>query len=73
MARFKYFLSHAPTSLSPPTEELLNIEANTPADAIEKISDSDVASVDWPSLWVNVLVSATVNGEQRGFELTRLR
>jgi hypothetical protein len=73
MARFRYYLSHAPTSLSPPTEELLNIEADSPANAVERISDRDTWSVDWPSIWVHVLVSSTVSGEQRGFESTRLR
>jgi len=73
MVRFRYYLSQAPTSLSPPTAELLSVEADSPADAAEQIGDSDAASVDLAPIWVHVLVWLSVSGEQRGFESTRLR
>jgi len=73
MARFKYYLSHDPGALSPPTEDLMSIEADSQADAIERIRASDGAPIDWQPVWVHVLVWSSVDGEQRGFESARLR
>jgi len=73
MARFRYHFSRNPGTLSPPTGELLTIEAGTRAEAIERIRANDAAPVESASVWLNFLVWVSVNGEQRGFASTRLR
>jgi hypothetical protein len=73
MARFRYYLSHDPGTLSPPTEELLSIEADSRAEALERIKAGEGAPNEWSSVWAHLLVWASVNGGQRGFESTRLR
>jgi len=73
VATFRYYISDNPGSLSPPTEELLTIEADSATDAAERISALEYAPDSWPIVWLHVLVWISADGEQRGFESTRLR
>jgi len=73
MARFRYYLTRDPGTLSPPTDELMSIEADSQANAIERIKATDGAPMDWPNVWAHVLVWMSADGEQRGFESTKLR
>ena len=73
MARFRYYFSHDPRALSPPTDKLLSIEAESNAEALGAIIHRNGAPEDWPSVFVNLLVWSSDDGEQRGFESTRLR
>jgi hypothetical protein len=73
MARFRYFFSRDPSAVSPTTDELLSIEAESRPDALDAIIHRNGAPEDWPSLFVNLLVWTSDDGEQRGFESTRLR
>jgi hypothetical protein len=73
MAQFRYYLSRDPGTQSPPTDELKSVDADSQADALQRIRDSEGGPMDWPSVWVHFLVWAGADGEQRGFESTRLR
>jgi len=73
MARFRYYLSRSPGTVSPPTDELLSVEADFQADTIERIRISHGAPSEWQAVWVHLLVWASADGEQRGFESVRLR
>jgi hypothetical protein len=70
MARFRFYFSRDPTTPSPPTDELLNVEAESKAEALEAIAHD--MPQDWSSVWVHVLVWADDDGQQRGFETIRL-
>jgi len=73
MAQFRYYVSQSPGTPSPPTGNLLSMEADLRADALTRIRDSDGAPSEWPAVWAHVLVWMSSNGEQRGFESVRLR
>jgi len=71
MARFRYYLSHGHDTPSPPTGELFSIEAESLAAAVEKIRKT--LPSEGSAAWAHVLVWSSEDGEQRGFELMRLR
>jgi hypothetical protein len=73
MADFKYYFSRDPITPSATNAELLSIEADSPADAIEQIRKRNTAPTDWASLWVHLLVWSSNDGKQHGFQSTRLR
>src|SRR5262245_6729147 len=73
VATFRYYISDSPGSLSPPTEELLTIQADSATDAVERIRSLEYAPDCWPIGWLHGLVWLSAGGEQRGFESTRLR
>jgi hypothetical protein len=72
MATYMYYLGHDPTTLSPPSNELSSIDAESPAAAVSKLRSEGRLPQDWQSLWVHVLVWTSDDGEQRGFESMRL-
>jgi len=73
MARFRYYFSNDPGMPSPPTDELLSVEADSKSDALEAIIQRSGAPEGWPTVWANLLVWSSDDGEQRGFESTKLR
>ena len=73
MARFRYYFSNGARALSPPTDKLLSIEAESKSEALDAIIHRNGAPEDWPTVWANLLVWRSDDGEQRGFESTKLR
>jgi len=73
MSRFRYYFFRGPGTHSPPTDELLSVEAESKPEALDAIIDRHGAPEDWPSVFVNLLICSSDNGEQRGFESARLR
>jgi hypothetical protein len=71
MARVFYYLSDSPATPSPPTEELFSIVADSAAAAITKIRRA--FQPQGPAVWAHVIVWSSADGEQQGFESTRLR
>ena len=72
MAQFRYYFSRDPSSLSPPNDELLSIEAESRAEALKAIIHRNGAPEDWQSVFVNLLEWASNDGQQRGFETIQL-
>jgi len=72
MASQKYYLSRDPSSTSPPSSELLSIDAESPLAAMRKLISNGTLSDNWQSLWAHVLVWTSDDGNQRGFESIRL-
>jgi hypothetical protein len=73
MPEYRYYLSRNPGMPSPPTDELLSVQAESQAGAIETLRQSGNTPGDWPEVWAHFLVWSSEDGEQRGFESIRLR
>lgn len=70
--QFRYYLSNDPGTLSPPTDEMLTIEANSLSDAIERINGGNLPKERHP-VWLHLLIWGAADDHNRGFESTRLR
>ena len=68
-----YYFSRDPSTPSPPQNELLSVEAESPRAAIAKLTPLIAEPRDWHELWVHVLVWTGRDGNQRGFESVRLK
>ena len=71
MSVFRYYLSPAPHTPSPPLAELAEVFADNLASAIEKIKREQALPPEWPAVWLHVLVWS--GNDTAGFESTRLR
>jgi len=67
-----YYLSRDPNTSSPPSSELLSIDAESPLAAARTLISGGTLPDNWQSLWAHVLVWTSDDGEQRGFESIRL-
>jgi hypothetical protein len=72
MATQIYYLSREPSACSPPSNELLRIDADTPAAVVGKLLESGTLPPDWQSMWAHVLVWTSEDGLNRGFATMRL-
>jgi hypothetical protein len=71
MREFKYYLSSDPGSPSPPTSELLRIEADSASAMVTQLGAEDRLREEHEPVWVHVLVWASADGQLRGFKSTR--
>ena len=72
MPLYRYFLSANATDLSPPTELLSIVAADSTAAAILKLANSAELPTGWESLMVHFLVWTSADGRKRGFESMRM-
>jgi hypothetical protein len=72
MSEWRYYLSRDTETLSPPTDELLRVRAESPANAVETLRQNGHVPEDWPAVWAHFLVWSSANGSLRGFESIRL-
>jgi hypothetical protein len=68
MPLYRYYFSSNPGDPSPAGDELLSIEAASPADAVEQLRALGRLPPNWQSQWIHFLVWADQEGQQRGFE-----
>jgi hypothetical protein len=68
MPLYRYYFSASPGDPSPIGNGLSSIDADSPADAIEKLRREGRLPPNWQSLWVHFLVWIDQEGQQRGFE-----
>jgi hypothetical protein len=73
MRQFQYYLSSDIFTPSPPTRELLRIDAESPADVLDTLIAGDEIPEGADELWLNVLVWVGDEGQQPGFESCRIR
>jgi hypothetical protein len=73
VVKILYYISDNPGALSPPTEQLEAIDADSPRSAIGKLRRQGRLPTNWQALWAHFLDWSSDNGEQRGFETMRLR
>ena len=67
MPLYRYYLSDSPGDPSPATDELLSIDADSPADAVTRLRRENRLPTG-PSNWIHFLVWSDPTGRQRGFE-----
>ena len=72
MAVYRYFLCEDPSAASPPSDELLTIDADSPDAIAGMLLKSSQPPADSKLLWVNVLVWISPDGKQRGFQSFRV-
>jgi hypothetical protein len=72
MAVYRYFLCEYPSAPSPPIEELLSIEADSPANAAARFKENSQLTANPNHLWLNILVWTSPDGKQHGFQSFRL-
>jgi len=68
MPLYRYYFSASPGDPSPTGNGLASIDADSPADAIEKLRREGHLPPNWQSLWVHFLVWVDQEGQHRGFE-----
>ena len=71
MAVYRYFLCADPSAASPPIDELLTIEADSPASAAELLRSGRLPA-NAQLLWANILVWTSPDAKQCGFQSFRL-
>jgi len=72
MATYRYYLSRDPSTPSPPSSELLSIEAQSPSEVVAKLMNGGKLPPDPQFQWVHVLIWTSDDGERRGFASTRI-
>jgi hypothetical protein len=70
MSLFRYYISPAPNTPSPPLSELAEVFADNITSALEKIKREQPLPPHWPAVWVHILTWAA--GDSRGFESTQI-
>jgi hypothetical protein len=72
MATYRYYLARKLGGISPPISELHTIEAESPQEAARKLLQEGRLPQNVKQFWAHVLVWASEDGAQRGFESIRL-
>jgi hypothetical protein len=72
MTPYRYFLSSRITDPSPPIDELLSVEAESPAAAATQLLQRGLLPEGWESQWIHFLEWTSKNGTKHGFYSLRL-
>jgi len=71
MSVFRYYISTNPSEPAPHVSRLAEVIAENKEAAVERITENCRTLIDWPVVWVHLLVWS--EGEQHGFESMRIR
>ena len=72
MTPYRYFFSTRITDPSPPVNELLVMEAESPTAAVTQLAERGLLPADWESQWIHFLVWSSEDGSNCGFQSLRL-